>query len=77
MTSLLRPDPNTAMYFRGFEDWGRVIDDRPVETRRLDDIAEIAHLDFLKIDVQGAELTVIRSARGNSRVWSPFRRRFP
>jgi FkbM family methyltransferase len=61
MTSLLRPDPNTAMYFRGFEDWGRVIDERPVETRRLDDIAEIAHLDFLKIDVQGAELTVIRN----------------
>ena len=61
MTSLLRPDPNMAMYFRGFEGWGRVVDERPVETRRLDDIAEIAHLDFLKIDVQGTELTVIRN----------------
>jgi FkbM family methyltransferase len=53
-----------------------VVEEWPVETRRLDDVAEIAHL-FLKIDVQGAELTAIRSARGNSRVWSPFRRRFP
>jgi FkbM family methyltransferase len=61
MTSLLRPDANTATYFRGFEGLGQVIDERPVETRRLDDIAEISHLDFLKIDVQGAELTVIRN----------------
>jgi FkbM family methyltransferase len=61
MTSLLCPDPNMAMYFRGFEGWGRVVEERPVETRRLDDLAEIAHLDFLKTDVQGAELTVIRN----------------
>jgi len=61
MTSLLCPDPNMAMYFRGFEGWGRVVEERPVETRRLDDLAEIAHLDFLKADVQGAELTVIRN----------------
>jgi FkbM family methyltransferase len=61
MTSLLHPDPNMAMYFRGFESWGRVVEEQPVETRRLDDVTEIAHLDFLKIDVQGAELTVIRN----------------
>jgi FkbM family methyltransferase len=62
MTSLLRPDPNMAMYFRGFESWGRVVEEQPVQTRRLDDVTEIAHLDFLKIDVQGAELTVIRNS---------------
>jgi len=61
MTSLLCPDPNMAMYFRGFEGWGRVVEERSVETRRLDDLAEITHLDFLKADVQGAELTVIRN----------------
>jgi hypothetical protein len=44
MTSLLRPDPNMAMYFRGFESWGRVVEEQPVETRRLDDVTEIAHL---------------------------------
>jgi FkbM family methyltransferase len=33
-----------------------------VSTRRLDDLAEVAGIDFLKVDVQGAELDVIRGA---------------
>jgi FkbM family methyltransferase len=33
-----------------------------VETRRLDDIKEISDIDFLKLDVQGAELDVIKGA---------------
>lgn len=33
-----------------------------VETRRLDDIEEISDIDFLKLDVQGAELDVIKGA---------------
>jgi FkbM family methyltransferase len=33
-----------------------------VETRCLDDIEEIADIDFLKLDVQGAELDVIKGA---------------
>jgi FkbM family methyltransferase len=60
MSSLFRPDMNVATYFRGFETWGRIVKELPVETRRLDEISEIAHLDFLKIDVQGAELDVFR-----------------
>lgn len=58
MTSLLTPDPKTLAAFPGFTDYGRVIEEFPVETRALDDVAEIAALDYLKIDVQGAELTV-------------------
>lgn len=34
-----------------------------IETRRLDEIAEIDHLDFLKIDIQGSELMVFRSGQ--------------
>jgi hypothetical protein len=34
----------------------------PVQTRRLDDLAEIAAIDMLKIDVQGAELLVFKGA---------------
>jgi FkbM family methyltransferase len=60
MTSLLRPDAQIATYFRGFGDWGHVVNEASVETRRLDDLSEIAELDFLKIDVQGAELTVFQ-----------------
>jgi FkbM family methyltransferase len=34
----------------------------PVVTTRLDDVAEIADCDFLKIDVQGGELDVLKGA---------------
>jgi len=34
-----------------------------VQTRRLDDIKEIESIDFLKIDVQGGELDVLKGAR--------------
>lgn len=34
-----------------------------VPTKRLDDIAEIGQVDFLKIDVQGAELSIIGHGR--------------
>ncbi len=37
----------------------------PIETHRLDDISEIADIDFLKIDVQGSELSVFRSGRSH------------
>lgn len=40
---------------------GEVFRQVPIQTRRLDEIAEIEHLDFLKIDVQGGELAVFRS----------------
>jgi hypothetical protein len=35
----------------------------PIPTRRLDDVAEIAHMDFLKIDVQGSERDVLTHGR--------------
>lgn len=63
MTSLLKPDPRMLSLFGRFSEFGKVISTAPVVTRRLDDIAEINDLDFLKIDVQGSELAVFRSGR--------------
>lgn len=34
-----------------------------IPTRRLDDMAEIATIDFLKIDIQGGEMAVFRNGR--------------
>lgn len=34
----------------------------PVDTTRLDDIAEIGDIDLIKIDVQGSELAVFKNA---------------
>ncbi len=61
MTSLLKPDPTTLNLFEALRPLGEVIRQVPVQTRRLDDIAEIGHLDFLKIDVQGGELAVFQN----------------
>jgi FkbM family methyltransferase len=63
MTSLFEPDPRALALFAGFEQHGRVSARLPVQTRRLDEIAEVPRVDFLKIDVQGAELAVFRGAR--------------
>jgi FkbM family methyltransferase len=63
MTSLLEPDPTTLAVFPTLEPLGEVIQRIPVDTRRLDDLSEIQHLDFLKIDVQGSELSVFQNGQ--------------
>ena len=61
MTSLLTPNPQVLNLFHGFPQWGKVISTEIVKTVRLDDIAETAGVDLVKIDVQGAELMVLRN----------------
>jgi FkbM family methyltransferase len=63
MTSLLAPDPKHLALFNEFPEFGKVEDEIRVFTRRLDDIVEIEDIDFLKIDIQGAELDAIRSGQ--------------
>ncbi len=60
MTSLLEPDPLTLDLFEALRPLAQVTRRIQMETRRLDDIAEIGHLDFLKIDIQGGELAALR-----------------
>jgi FkbM family methyltransferase len=64
MSSLLEPDPVTLELFGVLNAMGDVMRRVPVQTRRLDDVDEIACLDFLKIDVQGSEMAVFRSGTG-------------
>jgi FkbM family methyltransferase len=61
MTSLFAPNPQVLQNFPGFAEWGQVVEEIPVDTRRLDDIIEIEWLDFLKMDVQGAELSILQN----------------
>lgn len=63
MTSLFEPDPATLNLFEVLEPYGEVLERIPLSTRKLDDISEIEHLDFLKIDIQGGELAVFRNGR--------------
>jgi FkbM family methyltransferase len=62
MTSLLEPDPAVLGLFHGFPEWGRVLATEEVDTVRLDDVPETAGADLLKLDIQGAELMVLRHA---------------
>lgn len=59
MNSLLEPDQANLNFFNCFPEWGRVIGTERISTRRLDDLAELAPIDFLKMDVQGSELPIL------------------
>jgi FkbM family methyltransferase len=63
MSSLFTPNPQVLECFPLFSQFGTVLREVPVETHTLDGIVEIEALDFLKIDVQGSELSVFRSGR--------------
>ena len=63
MTSLFEPDPSALSLFELLQPFGEVLRRTPLQTHRLDDIVEIQHVDFLKIDVQGAELAVFEGDR--------------
>jgi FkbM family methyltransferase len=66
MTSLLRPSAPHLAFFNGFEGFGKILETREVATTRLDDIAGLPDLDFLKMDIQGSELAVL--AHGTERL---------
>jgi FkbM family methyltransferase len=61
MTSLLKPDINALKFFNGFEKFGRIENTEQVKTKKLDDVADLPLIDFLKMDIQGAELTVLKN----------------
>ncbi|OCB40124.1 FkbM family methyltransferase [Mycobacterium malmoense] len=63
MTSLYEPDPAALDVFEVFHYLGEVLERVAVHTRRLDEVPEVAHVDFLKVDVQGGELEVFRGGK--------------
>ena len=62
-TSLLDLDVNHINLFDFFRPTLDSIRKVDVTTKKLDEIEEIEFLDFLKIDIQGGELSVFRNAR--------------
>jgi FkbM family methyltransferase len=61
-SSLFEPNTSLLAKFQNLEELTRVEKTYQVETKRLDDIPELEGTDFLKTDVQGAELMVFRGA---------------
>ncbi len=63
LTSTLSPDPQALDIFALLKPDAQVLEEVPVQTRRLDDIAGLEPIDFLKLDVQGGELAVLCHGR--------------
>jgi FkbM family methyltransferase len=61
-SSLCEPDRERIMLFQELDSVAEIVERRSVETRRLDDIAEAANADFLRIDAPGAAIAVLAGA---------------
>ena len=63
MSSLYKPKTEALEYFNGFSKFGEVQSIEKIQTTRLDDIDNVKSPDFLKMDVQGAELEIIKNGK--------------
>jgi FkbM family methyltransferase len=61
-SSLFEPNRALTDRFQNLSELLTVAGTREIDTRRLDDLAETAGTDFLKVDVQGGELLVLEGA---------------
>lgn len=61
-SSLLPPDMELCGHFDSLSELMRTARTTEVQTRRLDDIPEVLQTDFLKLDIQGAELLALEGA---------------
>jgi FkbM family methyltransferase len=62
-SSLFRPNTRLLKLFNNLEELVRVVSTEEITTHRLDDIEEVRDADYLKLDVQGAELDVLRGGQ--------------
>jgi FkbM family methyltransferase len=62
-TSTFVPSADALEVFSFFKNNARVVARTPIQTQRLDDLAEVDDIDFLKIDIQGGELAVLVHGR--------------
>lgn len=60
--SLLEPNSRLLDMFQYLGEGTRLVARHPVSTVRLDDIDDLADIDFIKIDIQGGELAVFNNA---------------
>ena len=61
-SSLFAPDPAVMKQFHSLWELCETSREIPLETDRLDDVAEVRPMDFLKLDIQGAELMALEAA---------------
>ena len=62
MSSILKPSDAELAFFNLFTELGTIESTIDVQTKRLADIEALKDIDFLKMDIQGAELMVLENA---------------
>lgn len=62
-TSLYQPNRQLTRALGRFETSMEAVSTEDIETRRLDDVAEIPEFDLLKIDIQGGEVAVFENGQ--------------
>lgn len=60
--SLFRPNKRLLELFQNLHEVHTLVAEHPIQTVALDDIREIADVDYMKIDIQGSELSVFKHA---------------
>jgi len=60
MTSLLKPSARQLGFFNGFDKFGEIHGTEEVRTTRLDEVVGLPDLDYLKMDIQGGELSALQ-----------------
>lgn len=59
-SSLYESNEELVRHFHQLDEVHQTVQRIPAKTTRLDDVPEISRIDYLKLDVQGAELDVLR-----------------
>lgn len=60
--SLFRPNKRLLELYQNLHEVTTLVAEHPIQTVALDDIEEISDVDYIKIDVQGAELSIFKHA---------------
>jgi len=60
--SLFKPNARLLAAFQNLHELMTLVAEHPVQTMRLDDVEDLGDVDFMKLDVQGAELMVLQNA---------------
>ena len=62
---LFKPKQKALDFFNGFSNFGTVEAIEEIQTTRLDDVENLDFIDFVKMDVQGAELEILKNGDKN------------
>ncbi len=60
-SSLLKPNLDILGDFYHFPEWMKVKKESTIKTYRLDDVLKEQDIDFIKLDIQGSELTALEN----------------